>query len=133
MNTYGELLITALRAHEQGARRSGRTERMLQTLPAKATVVCLGWNEAERLRHILRTEYGREDVDFIVCGEASDEALAGRLRGKARVRGSIVLDHSWEQKYWENKVVYLEQRLAGMLQFFRNRDGVPHADQSVFR
>lgn len=97
---YGipEALRIALRTFEFGARRSGRTQRMLATLKPGDVVVTIG-AEAHRLRDLAR-DLGLQDVRFVsVDPERLDMS---RLDGVGAQR--IQFDHEWLRRYFEGAV-----------------------------
>lgn len=99
-----ELIITALRAADQGARGTGRTQRMIEALRDDDVVVCTGHRHAintqKHMHHLFMVAGGvPPKVTFVYCA-ANPHALLEAMA--ARPVRRLVFSHEWELAYFEN-------------------------------
>jgi hypothetical protein len=96
----------------QGARRTGRTTRLLASVKAGDRIVTVDEKQARLLRGLLGTD--RRDVTVMVLPVRDLD-----LSGIAHSEGKTVLDHTWVEQFYkcqlsqaENSLSRIEDRLS---------------------
>jgi FAD/FMN-containing dehydrogenase len=120
----GSAITAVVDSYFQGARRTGRTTRLLASVKAGDRIVTVDENQARLLRGLLGKD--RRDVTVLVL------PVKDPLRfGTARSKGKTVFDHTWIEELYrlesgqvDNSLKYLEDRLSGSgMPDFEYREG----------
>src|SRR5262245_4324040 len=101
--TIPELLRVALYSFQRGARRPGRTWRILAQLRDGDVDVAPTAHVADYARRSFRSMYpgNPPDVRYIVCKPTIDE-LASRLSGGRYP--NLIFDHTWLEQFYERAI-----------------------------
>lgn len=99
-----DFLRRGLQILEEGCRRTGRTTRMIKDAPQGAIIVCSSEQIAINTR-VLAKEMSRGDLRVMSLDP-------GQLYG---LRGNLIFDHDYIQKYWLDVIEREESRLQLMM------------------
>jgi len=102
----------------RGARRSGRTQSLLDSLQDGDCVVCWSSKEADVVRR--RAKEDGKDVELRVCKDLHELS-----RGTAKRR--FILDHGWVEEYWLREMERIDVDLTRMQEHFTGY-GEPHRE-----
>jgi hypothetical protein len=108
INRLHEAMGMALRMYEQGARRSGRTTRMIDQVREGETVVCFNALHARHVQTALR-ERGLTNVRVSTCAPDMGEFVSTT----AGVRGRIHLDHCWVHEWYSAAIIRATREIEG--------------------
>lgn len=110
INRLHEAMGMALRMYEQGARRSGRTTRMIDQVRDGETVVCLNASHARHVQTALR-ERGLAKVRVFTCAPDMGEFVSTT----AGVRGRIHLEHCWVHEWYSAAIIRATREIEGVV------------------
>ena len=108
INRLHEALGMALRMYELGARRSGRTSRMIEQIRDGETVVCLNQQGARQVQRLL-AERGLRSVRITSCAPDLGEFMSTT----AGFTGRVHLDHLWVHEWYSAAIIRATKELEG--------------------
>lgn len=117
------MLRAALNLFEQGARRSGRTTRMIEALRNGDTIICASGAYAGELTRLI----GRERPELISVRVFVCETFEDAYR-RTRGAGRVILDHEWVRVFYHRALDQAERELAD-LTFYNAPAGDQHRDK----
>lgn len=108
---FSDMLKIAARSYESGARRSGRTSRLIAALPSgrPITIICATEQAARILEKQIREQ--RPDVDprMIISSPEKPNEIGRETRGYADMR----FDHNWVCQFYEFKIEEARREIEG--------------------
>ncbi len=108
INRLHEARGMALRMYELGARRSGRTTRMVEQVRDGETVVCLNTQHARHVRQAL-DEKGLRVAKVVTCRPDMGELISTT----AGYRGRLHLDHCWVHEWYSAAIIRATKEIEG--------------------
>lgn len=108
INRLYEALGMALRMYDLGARRSGRTSRMIEQIRDGETVVCLNQQGARQVQRLL-AERGLRSVRITSCAPDLGEFMSTT----AGCTGRVHLDHLWVHEWYSAAIIRATKELEG--------------------
>ena len=125
INRMHEALGMALRMYELGARRSGRTTRMVEQVREGETVVCLNEQHARNVRQALQ-EKGLRDIRVTTCAPN----MGNFISTTAGNSGRIHLDHCWVHEWYSAAIIAATRELEAAVAS-RDTRGKPELDRML--
>lgn len=103
----GAALRASLEAFEIGARRSGRTYRMVQAAGDRDRIVCSTRDEARRVERLVRDAGKKTKVTWL----PADRNPADHL---LRCEGKTIFDHGWVHRFYTEAIGHAEKHLEAI-------------------
>jgi hypothetical protein len=104
-----EALQMALRMYDAGARRSGRTTRMIESVREGDAVVCLNQAHAREIRRLL-DDRGLKRVSILTA-----PGHLGELGHVTARSNRLHIDHCWLHEYFMNEISRAENNIEALV------------------